>query len=74
MKTIFRATLAALAIGAFSAPAQADEFEDVLQLALEAYQAGDISAAREEVGYAAQILRQLKAAALGALAPRSDRG
>ena len=63
MKTIFRALLAALVIGAFSVPAQADEVEDALQLALEAYQAGDINAATEEIGYVAQLLTQLRGAA-----------
>ena len=71
MKTLFRATIAALVIGTFAMPAQADEIEESLQMALEAYQAGDIDAAREEIGYVAQLLRQLRAAALGAFLPEA---
>jgi hypothetical protein len=71
MKTIFRTTLAALVIGGLSVPAQSDEVEDSLQMALEAYQAGDINAAREEIGYVAQLLTQLKAAALGGFLPEA---
>ena len=71
MKKIFRATLAALVIGAFSVPAQADEVEDALQLALEAYQAGDINGATEEIDYVGQLLKQLRAAALGAFLPEA---
>ena len=71
MKKIFRAPLAALVIGAFSVPAQADEVEDALQLALEAYQAGDINAAKEEIDYVGQLLKQLRAAALGAFLPEA---
>jgi hypothetical protein len=71
MKTILRANIAALVIGSFGMPAQADEFEESLQLALEAYQAGDINAAKEEIGYAAQLLTQLRAAALGGFLPEA---
>ena len=71
MRTILRAPLAALLIGALSLPAQADEIEDTLQLALEAYQAGDINAATEEIGYVGQLLKQLRAAALGAFLPEA---
>jgi hypothetical protein len=71
MKTIFRATLAALVIGALSVPAQADEIEETLQMALEAYQAGDINAAKEEIDYAAQLIAQLKAAGLSDFLPEA---
>ncbi len=71
MKTILRTALAALVIGALSMPAQADEIEESLQMALEAYQAGDISGAREEIGYVTQLLTQLKAAALGGFLPEA---
>ena len=71
MTTILRTALAAFLIGGLSLPAPADEIEDSLQLALEAYQAGDINAAREEVDYVGQLLKQLKAAALGAFLPEA---
>ncbi len=71
MKTLIRATPAALVIGGLSAAAQADEIEDSLQMALEAYQAGDINAAKEEIDYVGQLLTQLKAAALGAFLPEA---
>jgi len=71
MKTILRATLAALLIGALSVPAQADEIEETLQMALEAYQAGDINAAKEEIDYAAQLIAQLKAAGLSDFLPEA---
>lgn len=71
MKTIFRAPLAALAIAALSLPAQADEIEDSLQMALEAYQAGDINAAKEEIDYAAQLIAQMKAAGLSGFLPEA---
>jgi len=69
MKTVIRATVAALVIGSFGMPAQADEIEDSLQMALEAYQAGDINATKEEIDYVAQLIAQLKAADLSGLLP-----
>ena len=71
MKTIFGAALAALVIGALSVPAQADEVEEALQMALEAYQAGDINAAKEEIDYAAQLIAQMKAAGLSDFLPEA---
>jgi len=71
MKTIFHTTLAVLFIGGLSLPAQADEIEDSLQLALEAYQAGDINAAKEEIDYAAQLISQMKAAGLSEFLPEA---
>jgi hypothetical protein len=71
MRTIFRATLAALVIAALSLPAQADEIEESLQMALEAYQAGDINAAKEEIDFAAQLIAQLKAAGLAGFLPEA---
>jgi hypothetical protein len=71
MKTLIRATLAVLVIGGLSAAAQADEIEDSLQMALEAYQAGDINVAKEEIDYAAQLIAQLKAAGLSDFLPEA---
>lgn len=64
MKTIFGAMFAVLVIAGVSVPVQADEIEESLILALEAYQAGDINAAKEEIDYAAQLIAQMKAAGL----------
>ncbi|MFV2035056.1 MAG: hypothetical protein ACC631_08110 [Halocynthiibacter sp.] len=64
----------ALTFGLFAifwAPAQADEIEDTLKLALEAYQAGDIETAKEEVDYAAQLFSQLRAASFRELLPEA---
>ena len=69
MKTILRAAMAAILIGGLSLPAQADEIEEALQMALEAYQAGDINAAKEEIDYAAQLIAQLKAVGLSGFLP-----
>lgn len=69
MKTILRAAMAAILIGGLSLPAQADEIEEALQMALEAYQAGDINAAMEEIDYAAQLIAQLKAVGLSGFLP-----
>ena len=46
------------------APAMADEITDALRSALEAYEAGDVAAAREDAEYAVQLLAQQKAAGL----------
>ncbi len=69
MKTILRAAIAAILIGGLSLPAQADEIEEALQMALEAYQAGDIDTAKEEIDYAAQLITQLKAVGLSGFLP-----
>lgn len=57
----------ALALGA--APVGADEVEESLELALEAYRAGDLTMAKEEIDFAAQLITQQKAAALGDYLP-----
>ena len=57
-----------LAAGLGSASA-ADEIEDAIAAGLEAYRAGDIAGAREELDYAATLLGQKKAAGLAAFLP-----
>ena len=69
MKIIIRAAAAALAIVGFCASAHADEVEESLEMALEAYLAGDINAAKEEIDFAAQLLAQMKAAGLSGFLP-----
>lgn len=69
MTHAMRAAAAALMIAALAGPAAADEVEDALTAGLEAYRAGDLSSAKEEVDYAAQLLAQQKAAGLSGFLP-----
>lgn len=55
-------------------PAQADEFEDVLQGALEAYRDGDITIASEDLDYAATLLAEMKARFLAKYLPKAQPG
>ena len=64
-KLIAAAALVAIVAG----PAGADEVEETLEAALEAYRAGDIALAKEEVDFAAQLIAQQKAAGLAAFLP-----
>lgn len=69
----------AIAAPAFAAlllaiPASADEFLDSLDLAREAYQAGDLAGAKEEMDYAAQILAQMRMQSLSSLMPEAMEG
>jgi hypothetical protein len=61
----------ALAAGAamLAAPAGADEIEETIAAALEAYRAGDVALAKEELDYAATLLGQLKAESLAGFLP-----
>ncbi|MBB4266803.1 hypothetical protein [Roseospira visakhapatnamensis] len=61
------ATLAAAPLA--STPALADEIEDSIAAALEAYRAGDTNLAKEELDYAGQLLSQMKAEGLSAFLP-----
>jgi hypothetical protein len=49
--------------------ARADEVEESIQAALEAYQAGDVAMAKEELDFASQLLSQMKAAGLADFLP-----
>ena len=49
--------------------AGADEIEDALNAALEAYRAGDVALAKEELDYAGQLIGQLKAEGLNGFLP-----
>jgi hypothetical protein len=69
MNTALRAASVIALIAGFSVTAGADEVEDALKMALEAYQAGDINAAKEEIDYAAQLVSQMKAAGLSGFLP-----
>ena len=59
----------ALVLGLGAGPAAADDVEDALEMALEAYRAGDLTVAKEEIDFAAQLIAQKKAAALSDYLP-----
>lgn len=54
----------ALAVMLMAPMAHGDEISETIQAALEAYEAGDVSLAKEELDYANQLLGQLKAEGL----------
>ena len=62
-------SLALLPFLAFAPAASADEFTDVIAGALEAYEKGDITVAREELDYAMKLLTDLKAQSLAGFLP-----
>lgn len=68
--------LAAVLCAGFLAvtPAGADEIEDAIAAALEAYRAGDIAAAKEELDYAQQLLTQARAETLADFLPEPLEG
>lgn len=67
MRNFFIAASTCLAL---AAPAHADEIEDVLSGALEAYQQGDAKLAKEEVEYVLELLKDMEGDAMGALLPQ----
>ena len=71
---MFRQTLFALTLALPACPAAADEISDTLGSALEAYQAGDIQYALEELDFARAKLLELKTDALGAFLPEPPEG
>lgn len=54
---------------ALALPARADDVEDSIDAALQAYRAGDIKSAKDELDFAAQLLGQRKAQELQSLLP-----
>ncbi|KAA5605387.1 hypothetical protein F1188_10815 [Roseospira marina] len=68
------ATLVVAGLGVGPTPAQADEIEDSLVAALDAYRAGDTSVAKEELDFAAQLLSQMKAEGLSSFLPAAQPG
>jgi hypothetical protein len=65
---------AAVALGLAALPASADEFTEVIDAALSAYEDGDVSVAIEELDYALKLLREQKAAGLADLLPEARPG
>lgn len=72
MKLVATAALLGLAVGV--AQAAADEVSEVIEGALEAYDAGDVDVAIEELQYAMKLLGELKAVALAAFLPEAQPG
>jgi hypothetical protein len=68
---MIRSTALAFSIAALLAAAtvQADEFTDTINAALEAYEADDINAAAEELGYATSLLQTMKGQRFAELLP-----
>ncbi|MBK1634300.1 hypothetical protein [Rhodovulum adriaticum] len=64
---------AAFALSA-ATPALADDVTDTLQSAIEAYESGDVQYALEELAYAQQLLRAMKAEGLTAYLPPAPEG
>lgn len=63
---------AAVALVAF--PAAGNEIEDTIKAALEAFQAGDLKMANEELTYAQQLIAQQKAQSLASYLPEPLEG
>ena len=59
----------AVLLTALALPAVADEIEDTITAALEAYRAGDVATAKGELDYVSQLLAQQQAASLGNILP-----
>lgn len=60
---------ALLALGLSAAPSLADEVTDTLEGALQAYRDGDVTAAREDIDYAAKLLAAMRAESLAKFLP-----
>lgn len=73
MRSIAIAAGIALCVVA-TTPAQADEIEETIAAALEAYRAGDLKEAAEELTYATAVLQQMQAAGLSVYLPPAPDG
>lgn len=71
MKRILACAMAVILV---SQPASGDEFTDTIGAALEAYAAGDIKGAGDELDYAQDLLRALGAKGLEAFLPAAQAG
>ncbi|MDJ0825266.1 MAG: hypothetical protein QNJ16_07170 [Rhodobacter sp.] len=70
---MIRTTAIALVLAA-GLPAQADEVSDAIQSALDAYTAGDMQFAAEELAYAQQLLQEMSAMSLSDCLPDAPDG
>jgi hypothetical protein len=73
MKAIAAAAVTAL-LALAPAPTHADEIADTIRAALEAYESGDVQYATDELAYAQQLLRELKASGLSGFLPPAPEG
>lgn len=64
----------AAAVGLGAAPVAADEISDAIESALEAYQDGDVQYSIEELNFALQLLKEMKAQNLSAFLPEAPEG
>lgn len=69
-----RRLFVALLLAATPLGAAADEFTDTLDSALEAYKAGDVSAAQQDLDYAGKLLGAMKSETLAKLLPPAPAG
>lgn len=67
--SVIGAAFLLVAASASLTPTLADEIEDSITSALEAYRSGDMMAAKSEVDYAAQLLSQMRSEALMDILP-----
>lgn len=74
MRVVPTVALAAMCFAYMPFKSLADDVEDALALALDAYRAGDIKTAQEEVAFASQVLSQMKAAGLHDFLPVAPEG
>ncbi|WP_424926499.1 hypothetical protein [Amaricoccus tamworthensis] len=70
----FSAVVCAGALSVGAVPAQADEFTDVVNEALLAYEEGDIEGAKEELDYAVTLLADMKSETLREFLPEAMDG
>lgn len=66
--------VAGVAVLGMAAPAWADEVEDAAKEALDLYKKGDLGGAAGQLDYAAQLIRQQKAAGIEKLLPAAPAG
>lgn len=71
---MFRATFYALALVGMANPSLADEVNDTLSSALQAYEEGDIDYAIEELDYARQLLKAMTTQELTGFLPEAPEG
>ena len=69
-----RRLLLATALSTLALPAHADEVSDTIQSALDAYNAGDLAFAKEELAFAQQLLQEMSAMSLSDCLPEAPEG
>lgn len=71
---MIRPVLIALSLAVAPAAASADDFRDTVAAAVEAYEAGDIQLALEELGIASRLLQEMRATSLESFLPPVPEG